>query len=645
MPKKVVLVSLSSLIVLLLVFIGEFPGRTGRAAPSSTAEKTTSVERRPPPSDLPVRADVQAGTSRKIPVSPKPIVSSPSLTAAYPELKARPADWHQFNRETETFAVSPAEGVTTSFQRVALKDEGKYVTWFGTNKSIPGSSLVAVATPSGGYDAIMIIPGSSQFSFHTDPNGETTVSEANPGEEGCGVAPIQLKRVAQPAHAMLLTPAPAASGALRSPATTGPMQSGPAIPDVVTVVVSALWPDSDLDGVDVLFVYDSDTLTAAGGSSSDAAGYIDGYSKACIESGNVVLANSRVTNFHWHYLGAVQAPDFTHTGKLVDDLKAMEPGGAIYDWVKDLRYKKGADQIMLWRGNNDVDFTGIADSIPALPVSSDYAISVSLWAASYKTIIHELAHNFGCRHDRANADYVSATDNPPVPDGDGKWCYGVLWTLDSVYQGITYTYTSSTIMGYGQDIIPYYSNPSISLQVTSSLADDDNIFLDWGIQTLGYLITDPKAAYNAKVLNDNAVAMAESAEAIAVPVILTQPVNVTSVSGSTFSLTVVVSGGGLSYQWYKEGVAIAGATSAIYAKSAVSSDAGSYTVSAANSAGSVTSNFATVTVTSPPAAASGSGGGGGGGGTFGFWFVGMLVVLTAMARFARSRPRNEGSCS
>jgi len=56
----------------------------------------------------------------------------------------------------------------------------------------------------------------------------------------------------------------------------------------------------------------------------------------------------------------------------------------------------------------------------------------------------------------------------------------------------------------------------------------------------------------------------------------------------------------LTYQWYKDGKAISGATASSYTiKSVKASDAGKYTVKVSNSAGSVTSSAATLTVNVP----------------------------------------------
>ena len=86
------------------------------------------------------------------------------------------------------------------------------------------------------------------------------------------------------------------------------------------------------------------------------------------------------------------------------------------------------------------------------------------------------------------------------------------------------------------------------------------------------------------------------------PSITTQPASTTVIAGNPAQFTVTVAGSSpLSYQWFKQGVAIAGATGATYTIANVNAaDAGSYTVSATNVAGSVTSNPAVLTVITPP---------------------------------------------
>lgn len=88
---------------------------------------------------------------------------------------------------------------------------------------------------------------------------------------------------------------------------------------------------------------------------------------------------------------------------------------------------------------------------------------------------------------------------------------------------------------------------------------------------------------------------------LAPPVITTQPTaqSVTALSNVTF--TVAASGSPApTYQWLKNGAAIGGATNATLTLSSVSStDAANYAAVATNSAGSVTSNTAALTVVAP----------------------------------------------
>jgi hypothetical protein len=91
--------------------------------------------------------------------------------------------------------------------------------------------------------------------------------------------------------------------------------------------------------------------------------------------------------------------------------------------------------------------------------------------------------------------------------------------------------------------------------------------------------------------------------AAAAPTITTQPQSQSVTVGATANFTVVATGTApLSYQWSKNGTAIAGATSASYTTPAtVSGDSGStFSVQVSNTAGSKTSNTGTLTVNPAP---------------------------------------------
>jgi hypothetical protein len=87
------------------------------------------------------------------------------------------------------------------------------------------------------------------------------------------------------------------------------------------------------------------------------------------------------------------------------------------------------------------------------------------------------------------------------------------------------------------------------------------------------------------------------------PTITTQPVNAAGTVGSTVTFTVVASGTDpLSYQWQKSGTAIAGTTAASYTTPAlqIGDDGSVFAVVVTNSAGTVTSGNAKLSVTAQP---------------------------------------------
>jgi outer membrane protein assembly factor BamB len=94
----------------------------------------------------------------------------------------------------------------------------------------------------------------------------------------------------------------------------------------------------------------------------------------------------------------------------------------------------------------------------------------------------------------------------------------------------------------------------------------------------------------------------------AMPAITAQPVGQSIAPGNQASFSVTATGPGLSYQWQKNGVPIAGATSSSYTTPAAgdTDDGTSYTVTVTNAAGSVTSTGARLTVTTTTATTGGS---------------------------------------
>ncbi len=83
------------------------------------------------------------------------------------------------------------------------------------------------------------------------------------------------------------------------------------------------------------------------------------------------------------------------------------------------------------------------------------------------------------------------------------------------------------------------------------------------------------------------------------PLITTQPASITVAAGSSAVLSVAATGGGLNYQWSKNGLAISGATSAqiSFPATQVAAASGVYTCTVSNAVGSATSSPASLSVT------------------------------------------------
>ena len=122
---------------------------------------------------------------------------------------------------------------------------------------------------------------------------------------------------------------------------------------------------------------------------------------------------------------------------------------------------------------------------------------------------------------------------------------------------------------------------------------------DAGTYTLVATNSAGSATSNGATLTVNAAPPTTTA-----PTITTQPTSQTATAGTSVTFTGAASGNPApTYQWRKDGSDISGATSSSFTIASVaSSDAGTYTLVATNSAGSATSNGATLTVSaaSPP---------------------------------------------
>lgn len=371
---------------------------------------------------------------------------------------------------------------------------------------------------------------------------------------------------------------------------------------------------ADIYTVDIAVFYDDAAATEAGGAESFQTTML-----ARVESMNQVLLQSNVTNFRWNLLGTYRAEAYATNNDLYNDLNQLvRTSTAINKAVMAKATEVGADQMMLIVGGTR-NYAGVANSFPG-------KFSVVVYnQASHLVIAHELAHNFGCNHDRATEN---ATDN------NGRYSYGQNLAITEFVGSVSYVQQYGTIMSYNGIRIGYFSNPDVSYK---------------GYAT-GVAVDQPKAAYNAKVLIDTAAAMSGARGPANAPVITSHPGHVTANVGTRFTISVTATGTNLTYQWFKGGAAIANETSSSLVRTAAKEDTGTYYVTVSNSSGTVTSNPATVTINdatvnnpapapSTPITSSG-GGGGGGGGAPSHWFM-LALLMAATARYFQNRNQKE----
>jgi hypothetical protein len=128
--------------------------------------------------------------------------------------------------------------------------------------------------------------------------------------------------------------------------------------------------------------------------------------------------------------------------------------------------------------------------------------------------------------------------------------------------------------------------------------------------TAATTLADNSASFTVRITNSagsvtSSAAILTVTAPTAAPAITTQPASQTVVAGQPATFAVLASGTGLSYQWSRAGVALAGATSASYTTAATTiADSGaSFQVRVTNGGGQVDSTVATLTVTSPPVVA------------------------------------------
>jgi len=172
-----------------------------------------------------------------------------------------------------------------------------------------------------------------------------------------------------------------------------------------------------------------------------------------------------------------------------------------------------------------------------------------------------------------------------------------LTITNSGTSAVTISQASASGAGFaiGGVTLPVNLNPGNSATFTASFAPSNSGNASGSASFSGSQLSSPLV-----------VQMTGVGTAVA-PSITAQPASSSVVAGQAATFSVSASGTApLSYQWRKNSTAIVGATSASYTTPAepLSDNGAQFSVAVSNSAGSVTSNAATLTVTTAPVAPS-----------------------------------------
>ena len=192
-------------------------------------------------------------------------------------------------------------------------------------------------------------------------------------------------------------------------------------------------------------------------------------------------------------------------------------------------------------------------------------------------------------------------------DANAKWLTVNLGASYSISEIRFYTGSYNTSSGYGSGF-NFYRNPlpSYHLQqwngsawvdivnrTSNTKAAVDEVFTPVTTTQVRLLVDAQSSAWQAMVYEIQVLGTPTSGA----PVITTQPNPGTYNVGDQIAIIVNASGTGLSYQWYKNGVALSGQTLyLVYIYPAATSNAGLYYCKVSNANGSVNSDTVQITV-------------------------------------------------
>jgi len=198
--------------------------------------------------------------------------------------------------------------------------------------------------------------------------------------------------------------------------------------------------------IDIMMVYTPAATTYNGGTSG-----IKAHANAAIASLNAAFQNSQIeARARLVYVGQIS---YKEASSFNTDLTALRNSGdGKLDTVHSLRTTYGADYVCLIRRGPAAGVAGLAYVMTTVSTSfSSYGFSVvaDVYSTGNYAFAHEIGHNLGCNHDRANT-----TNTLPY-----NYAYGYNFNGNNA---VNY----GTVMCYPGTRVLHFSNPDVSYQGT-----------------------------------------------------------------------------------------------------------------------------------------------------------------------------------